>query len=102
VRVIAGASAVLEEFVGRNRDADLARLWLHEMRERIEANIDDHTEKRDDDKEPKQARHGAALALVLLVAANGPSTIMFGPAWQAVGRSGALATPGHVRRHKGS
>src|SRR5580704_11738885 len=68
---MAAPSAVLEELVGRDRYRDLARLRLHEMRQRIEAAIDGGAEDRDDSEQPEQARHRQSLALIPLVPVNG-------------------------------
>src|SRR5580704_17277564 len=70
-RTMSGTSAVLEEFVGRDRYRDLARLRLHEMRQRIEAAIDGGAEDSDDSELPEQARHRQSLARIPLVPVNG-------------------------------
>jgi hypothetical protein len=41
---------ILEEFVGRDRHADLARLGRNEMRQRIEPAVDRADHNRDDRK----------------------------------------------------
>src|SRR5580693_2133974 len=65
-----GASAVLEKFLGWDRDADLARPRFDEMRQRIDAAIDVCRKDRDNREEAKQAGHSVALALIPLVPAD--------------------------------
>src|SRR5450830_677786 len=51
------ALVVLEEFVGRNRHHDLARLVLHEIGEREHRDIADPADKADENQKSEQARH---------------------------------------------
>src|SRR6516162_8084176 len=48
---------VLEEFLGRNQNRDLARLRLDKMRERKHASIDDRGDDGDHAEKTYQARH---------------------------------------------
>jgi hypothetical protein len=50
--------AVLEEFVGRNRHHDLARMVLHEIGEREHRDIAQPADEPDEDQKSEQARHG--------------------------------------------
>src|ERR1700722_12495734 len=48
---------VLEEFLGRNGNRDLARLRLNEMREHVHAGVDDRGDNGDHAEKTHQARH---------------------------------------------